>query len=729
MLTSRSLRRGGVILGALVGVIVLCDLMSLVWSHKLIPTSVIALAAVNGCGDALIALGIVLVYRATRILNFSQAAFGTVGSVMFFELLTYMKIPYGLALPAGILSSAVIGLVLEFLIMRRFRAAPRLVATVVTISLAGILDVIATQIPGLLGDHQSRATTVKTPLSAWHKVWFPVVFTGNHLAFVGATLVVLAGFVMFLRRSPIGIAIRGASENQDRAALLGVNTTRLITLVWVIAAALSGLATTLQVPINGFSVASVGTSDVTLLLVGFAAAVMAGMDNLPVTVAAALGIDIFSQSVFYISSQTAISDVAVLLVILVAFLLQRRKLVRTDEADASSWANTEEVRPIPKELAGLPSVRSGTRWVMAIIGIIVLAFPFVMSPSQTQQGSMYLIFGIVVVSLVVLTGWGGQISLGQFAFVAVGALVGGSLTYKAHVPFLIAVLVGALLGGVTAIILGLTSLRVRGLYLAITTLAFANVTTSVILNQRFTGAIQPSSVNRPKLPFMSFENERSFYYLCLAALILAIFAAVGLRRSRTGRVLIAMRDNERAAQVFGINLVRTRLATFALSGGLAAAAGVFFAAHEHAVNSQSFAPTQSINMFLIAIIGGLGSVQGALLGVLYFALVSILVPAPWGPLFAGPLGTLLVLLFLPGGLGSGAYKIRDSFLRRVAIRRRIYVPSLLAAFGLAAGQTTQAPLSPLVRSDGGPATVPARYRVNSRIGESGASQAARGWRI
>ena len=731
MLSPQSVRRGLTIAGGLVGVVLVCQVLSLIANHKTIPASVVALATVNGCGDAMVALGLVIIYRATRILNFSQAALGSVGAIIFVEIFTFLHFSYWLALPAGILTSAAVGVVVEFVIMRRFRTAPRLVATVVTISLAGVLDTLAAFIPTLLGNHQTGSTTFSTPLSHFRFVWFPVIFTGNHLIFVAATLLVLTGFVVFLRRSAYGIAIRGASENQDRAALLGVNTGRLITVVWMIAGALAGLSSTLQVPLAGISTASIGSSDVTVLLVGFAAAVMAGMDSMPITVAAALGIDIFSQSVFYVTGQTAISDIAVLVVILAAFLLQRRKLLRTDESDASSWANTEEVRPIPKELAGLPSVRSGQRWVIGIIAVVVLAFPFVMSASQTQQGSLYLIYGIVVVSLVVLTGWGGQISLGQFAFVGVGALFGGYLNASLHVPFLLALVMGGASGGIAAIVLGLTSLRVRGLYLAITTLAFANVTTSVLLNARFTRALQPNSVPRPKLPFLNFNNERNFYYLCLAALGVAIFAAVGLRRSRTGRVLIAMRDNERAAQVFGVNLVRTRLATFALSGGLAAAAGVLFVAHEESLNSQSFLPTQSITMFLIAIIGGLGSVQGALLGVLYFAAANIIPwPAPWGSLFGGPLGTLLVLLFLPGGLGSGAYKLRDSFLRRVAIRRRIYVPSLLAAFGLAAGQTSQAPLSPLNKPDAaGPAEVPVRYRRPSRIGTSGSSQTGRGWRM
>src|SRR5205814_4726313 len=121
-------------------------------------------------------------------------------------------------------------------------------------------------------------------------------------------------------------------------------------------------------------------------------------------------------------------------------------------------AATEEIRPIPAELAPLPSVRSGKRRLYAMVGLFLLAFPWFMSPSQTNTGSLFAIYGIIVVSLVVLTGWGGQISLGQFGFVAVGAVVGGSLISKAHAPFLAALLVASLAGAGVAVLIGLPAL-------------------------------------------------------------------------------------------------------------------------------------------------------------------------------------------------------------------------------------------------------------------------------
>jgi branched-chain amino acid transport system permease protein len=189
-------------------------------------------------------------------------------------------------------------------------------------------------------------------------------------------------------------------------------------------------------------------------------------------------------------------------------------------------------------------------------------------------------------------------------------------------------------------------------------------------------------------------------------------------------VLIAMRDNERAAQSYGVNLIRTRLLTFALSGFMASAAGVLFVAHEHALDAQSFGPEASVQIFLTAVIGGLGSVQGALLGALYFAVVNFTIQGDIGRLFASAFGVLIVLYAFPGGLGSMAYAARDAVLRRIAIRRRIWVPSLVSDNAAAAGVVDRAPLAP--PADDAP--TPERYRQPSRIRTTGASQAGPGWR-
>ncbi|HZQ87911.1 MAG TPA: hypothetical protein VFA83_23895, partial [Acidimicrobiales bacterium] len=686
--------------------------------------SLLAQALLFGCLDAMFAVGLVVVHRASRVINFAHGGVWVVCYVLFWELFGFHGLTYWLALPATILAGALLAALIELLFVRRFFSSARLIVTVVTIGLAQLLAALAHGLPGMLGDHDNRPGAPHTPLS--HHAWntFPVRFTGDYAAILVLTVVSLVLLGLFFRYTSLGIAVRGAAQNGDRASELGINVKTLSTVVWVIAGGLAATAAALSVTIFGYNPSTAASSiGAGVLLVALAAAVVGGMDNIPVTIVAALAIDVIRQVVFYAFHQTAIVDLVLLGLIIGALVLQRNRLGRTDESSSSTWAATEEVRPIPAELARLSVVRFNVRRILGVLVVVVVGYPFVMSPSQINLGSLVFIDGIVVISLVILTGWGGQISLGQYGFVAIGAFCGSLLSASAHLPFPLALLGGALAGAAVAVVLGLTALRVRGLYLAVTTLAFAIVVQTVVLTRSYLGKYIPNRVGRPQLIFIKTDDNRAFYYVCLAGLALAWWAAAGLRKSRTGRVLIATRDNERSAQALGVNLVRSRLVTFALSGFMAAGAGTLLAAQAHTVSPGAFTPDQSIQIFLMAIIGGLGSIQGALLGAVYFAVVDFFVHGAVAQLLASAVGVLFVLYVFPGGLGALVYRGRDAVLRRIAIRRRIWVPSLFADSAGVAGLTEKAPLAPRVDNE----EVPARYRQPSRIRLTGASQSGPRW--
>lgn len=725
-----SLRRGAVMALA-IGALTLVARVVMTTFGDVTPVNswpIIVQALLLGLLDSLFAIGIVLIYRASRVINFAHGALYILAYVCFYEFAVSLNLPYWVALPGAVLASAIAGAVSELFFIRRFFKSARLIVAVVTIGLSQLIAAIAGFIPGWIGHDDDPVVVVTTPLTRHHYQWGPINFTGDYAALLVLGVAALLGLGAFLRFTKLGVAVRGAAQNSDRASELGINVRSLSTIVWTLAAGLAGLGGALQIPIlNGYSRAVAAAPLSGTMLAALAAGVIAGMDSLPLTIAAAIGITVLKQTAFFTFNDTALVDVALLVVIIGAFVLQRKRLGRSDESSSSTWAATEEVRPIPAELANLNIVKTGVRRGIGVLVVAVLVFPFVMSPSQTNLGSLVLIDGIVVISLVILTGWGGQVSLGQYALVGVGALVGGILIGKLHLPFFIALLGGASAGAVVAMVLGLTALRIRGLYLAVTTLAFAIVTTTVVLDRSHLGKYMPTSVGRPVLLFVKTDDNRAFYYLCLAALLLAIFAATGLRKSRTGRVLIAMRDNERAAQSYGVNLIRTRLVTFALSGFMAAAAGVLFVAHERALDAQSFGPNASIQIFLTAVIGGLGSIQGALLGALYFALVNFLIDGETGRLFASAFGVLVVLYAFPGGLGAMAYSARDAVLRRIAIRRRIWVPSLLSDTAAASGAIDRAPLAPKADDDAG-VREPVYRQPKSRIRTTGASQAGPRWR-
>ena len=720
------LSSAGIVAAAVFGTLI-CRLVA----GFFVPPGAFLQAIVSGSLGALFAIGIVLVYRASRIINFAQGSLGILGLSAFFVLRLLEGWSYWIALPAAIAVSAVTGLVVEVLLVRRLAKAPRLALTVVTIAAAQMLVNIANFGLGFFVDPQEQPPTggVPTPFSRWEFTFGDVVFDGNHVAALVMCALVMAALAAFFRFSSAGIAIRGAAENDDRAALLGINTNNLSSLVWVIAATLSGLAAVFSLTTqSAAALGAIGSTTAAILLRGLAAAIVGRMESLPVTAAAAVGIAAFEQGMFYAFDTTALVDAALLALIVGLLLLQRAQLARTDEGITGTWAANVEVRGTPYELANVPSVKAGKRRFLYAIIAVTLAFPWVMSPSQTSLGTVYVIYGIVVISLVVLTGWGGQISLGQFAFVAAGAVIGGSLTSKTGIPFIPAALIASTIGAGIAVVVGLPAMKIKGLFLAVTTLGFAVVMTSVVLNPRFFGWLQPGTIDRPKFLFIDTEDERVYFYMSVAALLFTLWVAKGIRNSRAGRVLIAMRENERTAQAYSINLLRTRLATFAISGFLASFAGVLLAHQQHSVRPTAFGPGQSVTIFLIAVIGGLGSLSGSLVGVLYVAAVNIFVGAPTMQAIASAGGVIVILLFYPGGLGGLVFMLRDAWLRRVAMRQRIFVPSLIGDYRVLDGEHTRAQLAPKFADGEREGKVAVRYRIPSAIGVRGESQQSRRWR-
>ena len=218
-----------------------------------------------------------------------------------------------------------------------------------------------------------------------------------------------------MRRSRYGLAIRAASENGERAALLGVPVPRLDTIIWVVAAVLSTVAILLQTPVLGFGgFQTVTTASDDVLIRILAAAVIGRMESMPRTAIAAVAIGIFDAGATWTYSNTTFVDATLVIVVIVALLLQRRSYSRITESDQSTWRSVAAVRPIPRALMALPEVRWTLRGSRVVLLAVAILLPFVMSDSQTYLAGYILIYAIVGLSLLVLTGWTGQISLGQF---------------------------------------------------------------------------------------------------------------------------------------------------------------------------------------------------------------------------------------------------------------------------------------------------------------------------
>lgn len=645
------------------------------------PNGVILDGALGGGRIALIALGIALIYRANRVVNFAQGDLGTVPATLAVLLIISSGLNYYLALVIGIASAAVLGAVVELLIIRRFFRAPRLILTVATIGLAQVLTGAALFLPNAFGYEAFETTRLDAPFDVSFEVG-TTIFSGSDVMAMILIPIAFVALALWLRLSDAGTAVRGSAERADRAATLGIPVRRLHTVVWVVASLLAFLAMWLRASAVGLPIGSV--LGPTFLLQALAAVVIGRMDRFAVIAAAGVGLGIVDKAMTYQpGNNPAFNDAVLFVVVLLALLITRRPgRARVDPEQTSAWQAAREVRPVPRELARLPEVRLARYGLLAVVVAFLVTLPLWLDESQKNLATVIVLFGIVGVSLVVLTGWAGQVSLGQVAFLAVGAAVGGSVTDHYGLDLAIAMLLGGAAGAAAAVVIGYPALRRRGLTLAVSTLAFALFVSSYVLNPEYFGDWLPAfRIERTELfGRIDLSSETRFYYLSLVALAIAIVIVRGVRTSRTGRVLIGIRENERAARAYGVNVTRTSLAGFALSGFLAAFAGVLFVHQQTGLQvgfGSAYLPEQSLKVFSMVVIGGLGSVPGALLGSTYVRGVDYFLPPEWQFLATGA-GLLLVLMIFPGGFGSILYDIRDWLLRQVAHRRKLVVPSLVA---------------------------------------------------
>lgn len=642
------------------------------------PPSILFLGAITGSLNALIAMGIVLVYRANRVINFATGDVGALGGVLAISLVAGPGWPFVLAVPVGLAAAVAIGAVVEFLIIRRFATSPRLILTVATIALSAILAAFTLLLP--------RAFKLDTPPQDFDLPfsvtfdWHPVIYRAGHVMIIVGVPLLAFALSAFFRYTRVGIAVRASAERADRAALLGIPVKRVGTLVWVLAAGLSAMAVLLRAPVVGVPFGSV--LGPTLLLRALAAAVIGKMENLSVTFAAAVVLGMIERATFWVTERTLLSDAILFGVILFALLLQRRGgASRADDTGASTWEATREVRPIPRQFDRVTLVRFGVPGLSVLALALVVFVPLTWNGSRVNLVGFGIILAIAGVSLVVLTGWAGQISLGQMSFVAFGAATAGRL-FEIGWDFFFCVLGAGFVGAAVAVLIGVPALRIRGPFLAVTTLGFALATGSFFLNAEFFPWLVPEGrITRPViLNKFDLESEHSFYLLLLIVLLLVLASARSFRRSRSGRVVVAIRDNTRAAQSYGVNPVKAQLFAFALSGFYAAVAGAMLVFHQHGLTSSVREASPNIVLFTAAVIGGLASLPGALLGAAYltFLYYSPLTKLPAVQLLANGLGVLVVLLFLPAGLSGLFYDIRDGILRRIAKAKNLVVPSLLA---------------------------------------------------
>ena len=625
---------------------------------------------VIGLLTALLAMGMALVYRANRVLNFAQADLGFVPATLAVGLIVFSGLPYLFGLGVGLAAAVVLGAIVELAIIRRFSRSPRLVLTVATIGITQLLAVFAIRLPRLW-DQNAASQRISPPLD-WKLTVGSFILNANDFIAVIVAPVAMIGVGLFLTRTRIGTAVRAAAERSERASLLGIPVGGLSTVVWMIAAALSFLALFLRAGILGIPLGSalaIGT-----LVQALAALVIGRLRNLVTITVAAVALGVLEYGVSWNADSPLLVAPFIGAAVMAALLLQRRSSSRFDQDTTASWRLADEVRELEPHLARheLVFLMRATTYVFVLAGLVLV--PLVLRSDQVVKITAIAIYAIIGLSLVVLTGWAGQISLGQFGFVAIGAAVSAKFTSEWNVDLTLAVLIGAVAGAVAAFIVGLPALRLRGLYLAVTTLVFALSVTSWLLNDRFFSWVPGSRrFGRPPLfGRLDIDTPTRFYVYTLVVLALTMLAVRGIRRSRSGRAILALRDNERAAQSYGLSATRLKLTAFTISGAVAGVAGGLFAHLNYSFDLSSYGVNKSLEVFTASVVGGLGSMFGAILGAAYLRGTEWFVTAEEWRFVSSAAGVLIVLLIVPGGLGALVIRVRDqlAFLVDRRARRR-----------------------------------------------------------
>ncbi len=634
-----------------------------------------ALGVLSGLLTALVALGLALIYRSNRILNFAQADLGMLPTTVSVGLICVTGLPWLVGVAVGLVAAVVLGAVVELAIVRRFFRAPRLLLTVATIGLSQLLIVCGLLLPRWWGDDTFTGQVIPDPFTAKVAIGSQTFRGSEVLAFILAPLL-LGGLALFLRGTDLGVAVRASAERADRAALLGIPVRRLQTLVWAVAGGLAYVGLFLQSSI--FGVGGFGGLSPQALVFALGALVLGRLDHLPAIAVSAIALRILGQGVDANNPNAPGRTYVVLAAVLLISLVFRRSASNRREAEGTFWTAAGVVRALPAELRGLAPIRVARIALPLIALALAVALPLVLGPGDELKASTVAVFALVGLSIMVLTGWAGQVSLGQMSFVAVGAAVGAVATDTWSLDLSAALVLAGLAGALVAVVVGLPALRLPGLYLAVTTLAFALASSNFLLNRKEQSWIPAGRLDRPDL-FKTFDltSQAAMFEFVLAVVVLCFLAVAGISRSRTGRVLLAVRDNERGAAAYSVPTVRAKLLAFALSGFLAAVAGCLLVHVNQAYTEDPFVAAESLGVFTAAVVGGLGSLVGPVLGALYLNGGTWFLPARWR-LLPSAIGVLAVLLVVPGGLANLLARGRDGLLRRYAARRGIVVASLLA---------------------------------------------------
>jgi branched-chain amino acid transport system permease protein len=587
---------------------------------------------VTGAIYAVAASGLVVTYTASGIFNFAHGAIGMLMAFTYWELRVQRGWPAPAALFFVILVLApLLGAVVERTLMRNLQGASTTTSLVVTIGLmVGLIGLAqsiwpaeAREMPAFFG---FAGFEVGQLFVTWHEAITIAVAIG-----VALTLRVL----LFSTR--LGTSMRAVVDDRNLAALNGARPARISMFSWSLGASLSALSGILLAPVLQLDVLVL-----TLLVINAYVAAMVGrLKSLPLTFVGALILGLAqSYAVGYVRLEGVLGDLRPSLPTLLLFAV----LLLMPEA------RLRAARLSAVKIPGVPTLRASATGAIAFLGGAWILSGVLTNADLVRVGRG-LALGLVMLSLVPLTGYGGQVSLCQMTFAGLGAFAMATLGGGGSpIGLIAAVVLAALVGAVVA----LPALRLQGLYLGLATMAFAVMMDNMFFaNPNVFGTFGSKPVDRLSLFGLSLDGERPYFMLlALSFAALAVFV-LWIRRGVFGRRIAAMRDSPAACTTLGLSLTKTKLAIFTLSAGMAGAGGALFGGLQGTAGPTDFVMFQSLPVLLMAVLGGITTVSGALIGGMLLALLPVLqdkAPAVGGLVFLATGAAAVSLGRNPNGL-------------------------------------------------------------------------------
>jgi sulfate-transporting ATPase len=543
---------------------------------------------------ALLAQGIVLIYRGSGVLNLAHGGFAMVGAYLFHELHAL----HGMgSAPAGLVTIAVVallGVVTDQLLLRRLRRSSPLTRLIAMLGVLLVLQSIATLRYG-------AQVTIVPPLWDRHAIEIAgATITSDRLVILGIVVTLTVVLTLVVRYTRAGWVMSAVSENERAAAALGWSPNLVSATTWGVGAALAGVAGILIAPITQLSV----TTMTLLVIAALAAALIGGFSSFALTLLGGLFLGIAESEVGRYVHQTGASRALPFLIIVLALILRGTSLPIRGHANDH----------LPSLGIGRIDLRAALPAVAAGVALLLL----LSSPMWLSALTVNFAVAIIVLSIVVLTGYAGQLSLAQYALAGIGALICARLVAALDWPFELALVAGTLGAAAVGALFALPALRTRGVNLAVVTLGLGVATQELVFNNPdYTGGADGTPVGVQRLFGIDVDalaHPNRYALMVFAAFVLCAFAVANVRRSRTGRGLIAVRGNERAGAALGISVLGAKLQAFVLAGALAGLGGILLAFQSRTINFLRFDPLTSINAVAEAVIGGLGYVVGAVVG-------------------------------------------------------------------------------------------------------------------